>query len=331
MPLASILIDPETKRWRSGWRVAIFYVVLLLPNLLVSLFISQASAPTQPTSVFAVDWSMIAVYFITVIWVVIVSIACLVWLDGLSWRAVGYQLHQGWSRDLWIGLGLGASMIALIVALQILGGGTQLRWAVQETSLGLTLREILTATLLLWLAAAFEELAFRGYALQTLLRDLPAWVPVLALSSFFGLAHWMNPSRTSFSTLNTVLAGVWLAVALLRTRSLWLATGLHFSWNWMMGVFFGLPVSGMRLPHTLFFATSEAPHWLTGGSYGSEGGVTATLAFSLAALWLWRSNALRIAPETSLAINVQPSVPATLRLNLSSDLSSDLYDNDQGL
>ncbi|NOT60220.1 MAG: CPBP family intramembrane metalloprotease, partial [Acidobacteria bacterium] len=209
----------------------------------------------------------------------------------------------GWARDLSAGLLIGLLMIAFVVGLQVAGGGTRLVAANSNSWRG-----IVAASLLLWLAAAFEELVFRGYAFQTLLRDVPAWVPILILNLFFGMAHWTNPSRTTFSTINTALAGIWLALAVMRTRSLWLATGLHFSWNWTMGVLFGLPVSGMRLPDTLLFASSEAPLWLTGGSYGSEGGVTATLAFTLAAMWIWRTARLKVAKETELALTDQQTL-----------------------
>ena len=296
MQFHSVFINPATRRLRSGWRVLIYFIVLALPSLILGLLFKATSSPASNS--FDISWSMIAVYAVMNVWVVFVSIAAFRWLDGASWRAWGYALHPGWSRDLFAGLLVGLLMIAVVIGLQVLGGGTRLHAANSSSWRG-----ILTATALLWLAAAFEELVFRGYAFQTLLRDIPAWVPIVILNVFFGLAHWTNPSRTAFSTINTVLAGVWLAVAVLRTRSLWLATGLHFSWNWTMGVLFGLPVSGMRLPDTFLFASSETPQWFTGGSYGSEGGVTATLAFTLAAAWLWRTTKLRVASQTESALS----------------------------
>ena len=297
MQLHSVFINPATRRLRSGWRVLIYFTVLALPNLILGLLFSTSSS-TPSSNNFDTSWSMIAVYAVMNVWVIFVSIAAFRWLDGASWRAWGYLLHQGWSRDLFIGLLTGLLMIASVVGLQWLGGGTRL-----HAPNGFSWRGIVTATVLLWLAAAFEELLFRGYAFQTLLRDVPAWVPIIGLNLFFGLAHWTNPSRTTFSTVNTVLAGAWLALAVMRTRSLWLATGLHFSWNWTMGVLFGLPVSGMRMPNTFLFASSAEPQWLTGGSYGSEGGVTATLAFSLCALWIWRTTKLRVASQTESALS----------------------------
>jgi hypothetical protein len=298
MELTSLFINSTTHRLRSGWRVLIYFTVLGLPNIVLGLVTKSPETSASMTNTFDVSWAMIAIYAVMVAWVVFVSIAAFRWLDGASWRAWGYLLHTGWSRDLFAGLLIGLLMIALTVGAQVLGGGTRLHAAAQ----GFSWQGIITASLLLWLAAAFEELVFRGYAFQTLLRDVPAWVPVLLLNMLFGLAHWTNPSRTNFSTINTALAGVWLAVAVMRTRSLWLATGLHFSWNWTMGVLFGLPVSGMRLPYTFLFASSGSPLWLTGGSYGSEGGVTATLAFTLAALWIWRTRMLFVADGTRLAL-----------------------------
>ena len=160
------------------------------------------------------------------------------------------------------------------------------------------LREALLTFIFFSLAAAFEELMFRGYAFQTILRDaIPPAIPILVLSIFFGAMHWGNPDSTIFSTVNTILAGIWLSVAYLKTRSLWFATALHVGWNWTMGMIFGLPVSGMKLPHyPILISTSEAPKWLTGEGYGSEGGAAATLILLAATILIWYSKSLTVAP-----------------------------------
>jgi membrane protease YdiL (CAAX protease family) len=317
MPMEFVFLQPGTQRLRSGWRVSIFVFVFMLPQLLLSLFAGQqaANATEAANKTFAVDWAMIAVYVLMAAWVAVVSMACWYWLDGLSWRAWGYQFHQGCWRDTVLGILAGALMILGVVFVQVLSGGTRVQWNPQ--SFGQLSVALVSTAILLWLAAAFEELLFRGYAFQTLLNDCPAWLPMVLLAVFFGLAHWTNSSRTIFSTFNTALAGVWLSAAVLRTRSLWLATGLHFSWNWVTGAVFGLPVSGMLLPHPLLLSTSQSPLWVTGGSYGSEGGITATIAFALGTFWLWRSSRLTIAPETALSLtNQSAQLPDTLSLRL---------------
>ena len=193
--------------------------------------------------------------------------------------------------------------------------------ALVAAGLLLTGKDVLLALVLLIVAAALEELAFRGYAFQTLLRAAPPIVPILLLSIYFGYGHWDNPNRTFFSTANTVLAGVWLAVAYLKTRSLWLPTALHFGWNLTMGAVFGLPVSGLIIPqHSILVSTSGAPVWLTGGSYGPEGGAVATIVVIASTLFIWRVNWFSVAPEMQAALTetAQPEDSA-IRLNLQNE------------
>lgn len=321
-------INPQTQILRSGWRVLLFATIALLPRLATAFFAPASSAPPENSAEFAVDGAMIVVYLALILWVALISWFCLRFFEGLPWASLGYWFHRGWLRDVLSGLLLGVLMVVGVVLVQKLSGGTQIglnpSWWKAEgiTTAGwrATLAGFAVASGLLLVAAAFEEIVFRGYVLQTLLRDVPAAVPIVLLAVLFGLAHWSNPSRTAFSTLNTVLAGIWLALAYLKTRSLWLATALHFAWNWTMGLVFGLPVSGMLLRNSLLISTSQTPVWLTGGSYGCEGGLTATLAFSLALLALWRIDWLRPAPEM-IAYNQRAAAVTEppLRLDLTSN------------
>src|SRR5262249_56154889 len=119
---------------------------------------------------------------------------------------------------------------------------------------------------LLFRAGVLEELMSRGSGFQTLLGGAPAVVPVLLFSIYFGWAHWNNPDRTLFSTANTVLAGIWLSIAYLKTRSLWFPTALPFTWNWMMGAFFRISISGRRIPqHPVLLPPSGSTGLVYGG------------------------------------------------------------------
>jgi len=107
----------------------------------------------------------------------------------------------------------------------------------------------------------------------------PRWGPVLGiavLSLLFGLVHWGNPSRTVVSTANTVLIGIVLAIAYLRTEALWFPIGIHFGWNFTLGVVFGLPVSGIDAFGVIVHGQARGPLWLTGGAYGIEASAVAT-------------------------------------------------------
>jgi uncharacterized protein len=142
------------------------------------------------------------------------------------------------------------------------------------------------------LAALAEEALFRGYPLQTTARARLAWLGVFLTSVPFAVVHLRNPNvAAGFTFVNTALAGVWLAVAYLRTRSLWFPLGVHWAWNWALGSVFGLPVSGITdlAPHPLMRGSDLGPAWLTGGSYGIEGGIAGTIALVVSTIFIWRT------------------------------------------
>src|SRR5690606_35760065 len=86
--------------------------------------------------------------------------------------------------------------------------------------------------------------------------------------------------------VNIFLAGVMLALAYLRTRSLWFATALHAGWNWTMATLFAFPVSGLTMIDTpLYDAVERGTDWWTGGEFGPEAGVVGTLVLA-AGIWV---------------------------------------------
>lgn len=328
----SIFIDPQTQLLRSGWRVLLFLFLALLPYALILLASPPSSGQRVPEeSDIAATLSTIITYVIQVAWLLLASWACLKYLEKMRLASLGFGFFRGCWREIWLGFAIAAVMIVAVVALQVVGGGTRLMlnplfWKSADgirnldfIGFGMILRNIGLGLILLALAAAFEELLFRGYPFQTLLRGgTPPVVPIVLLSAVFGIMHLGNPSSTMLATMNTILAGIWLAVAYLKTRSLWFPTALHLGWNWTMGAFFGIPISGLKLiRYPVFIAANEAPLWLTGGSYGCEGGVAATVVLVIATLIIWKAKWLQIAPAMQSALSAREAEnPATIRLGL---------------
>jgi hypothetical protein len=123
---------------------------------------------------------------------------------------------------------------------------------------------------------------------------------VLLTSVPFAAVHLRNPNvAAGFTFVNTALAGVWLAAAYLRTRSLWFPLGVHWAWNWALGSLFGLPVSGITriAPHPLLQGTDLGPAWLTGGSYGIEGGLACTITLVISTIFIWRTRLVSATEE----------------------------------
>jgi membrane protease YdiL (CAAX protease family) len=232
-------------------------------------------------------------------------------LEGLPWRSLGLTLHRRWWWDLLIGSAIGFAAILIGVAVAKLGGGLQLSFS--NDGLPAVARSMIGSAGLLMVAALAEEALFRGYGLQTLARARLASTGVLLTCALFGFVHLANPNAVpGFTMLNTALAGVWLGVAYLRTRSLWFPLGVHWGWNWALGWFFGLPISGAKLvSHPLIEASDNGPFWLTGGSYGLEGGLAGTIAMLLFTIYTWRTSLVSATPELlKMTSEENPAVPS---------------------
>lgn len=288
----------DVGRLRSGWRVVIFILVFVALSFLIATVlragyaIVAAFAPSLPHSSFVAE---VIFRFSLLATALIAGYLCTRFLEGLPWRSLGLTLHTGWFRDLVIGFAVGFVSLAIAVAIASKG----LHFSFTTAGLVPTLGSLIGSLVLLFVAALAEEAMFRGYGLQTLSRAKLAWLGVLLTSVPFGLVHLSNPNVVPFVTFaNTAIAGIWLAAAYLRTRSLWLPLGVHWSWNWALGWFFGLPVSGLNIVSNPFLQGQESgPKWLTGGSYGIEGGVACTIALIIVTVFLWRTSLVSATPE----------------------------------
>jgi len=105
------------------------------------------------------------------------------------------------------------------------------------------------------------------------------------------------PHSSWIAALNLTLLGVFLALAYIRTKSLWLPSAIHFSWNFVMGNFYSLSVSGRERANCLLVVSSQGPEWLTGGEFGPEAGVPALLVLVAASFLIYRWKGIGAAPE----------------------------------
>ena len=226
--------------------------------------------------------------------------------------SMGLAFHSRWWVEFGHGLAIGAAMILIVAGLEWAGGLAQFRFAPQPL-----LRAAALTFLLLLVAAINEEVTFRGYPFQRLVESITPVGAVAVSSALFGLMHLGNPYHTWFSTANTMLVGIPLAVAYLRTRSLWMPIGIHFIWNFLMGFLLGLPVSGLAFPVSVMAAQVRGAAWLTGAEYGPEGGGLATVVIVAATFYLLFSKRIHMTEEMRALVfdpfpAYEPEQPITL-------------------
>jgi membrane protease YdiL (CAAX protease family) len=216
--------------------------------------------------------------------------------DRVSLSALGFVRHEGWIRDIGAGVLVAGAMLMLWLAGAYLFGNVVMEWnsVADLPAVGFTLA-------VLMVSALNEELVFRGYPLQVLMKGIGPWPATLLISCLFGLLHARNEGVTALGVANTVLAGVFLSRAYMVTRSLWLPYGFHAGWNIGTAVLLGLPVSG--IPTASFFTTeATGPDPWIGGPYGPEGGILVTLIFLAGTLVIGRLRIGRVSPEVHAAL-----------------------------
>jgi hypothetical protein len=201
-------------------------------------------------------------------------------ISGNPLAAMGLALRRPWLRDLWAGGLLGAGMVAVAVTTIAAVGTLTIRVRTSAHAAGLAVLVVLV----LAIGAVSEEIAFRGYPFQRLIEAIGPAAAASTVSLLFGAVHLLNPHASVWGFLNTVLIGLLLSLAYVRTRSLWLPIAIHFSWNLTLGLIFGLPVSGLTEFSVVTRARAEGPGWLTGGSYGIEASGIAVLVIGLGML-----------------------------------------------
>ncbi len=100
---------------------------------------------------------------------------------------------------------------------------------------------------------------------------------VVGLIVIFALLHIGARGANFIAFLNLLLFSLLLVVFVLKHQNIWAACGWHSAWNWTMGTVFGLEVSGRDQICTFFDFSLTGPKLFSGGAYGPEGSVMATI------------------------------------------------------
>ncbi|MGZ3297723.1 MAG: CPBP family intramembrane glutamic endopeptidase [Asticcacaulis sp.] len=192
---------------------------------------------------------------------------------------------------------IGCGMLAGIVGLIWLCGGYRVEgpgaWAAPTAAVLLPIGSYALAFIV---QGSSEEVLMRGWLMQIVASRRGIIIAVIVNSLLFGLAHMFNPSPLVpkiMGVSNVALFGVFISLYACRDRSLWGVCGWHGAWNWLLGIGFGLEVSGLKLhvkPLLIDLVdTPGTPVWLNGGAWGPEASVLTTgILVTGIALLIWR-------------------------------------------
>lgn len=208
----------------------------------------------------------------------------------------GFGHADAWLRNLLVGFLIGAMTLTLVVGALALPGWYRITGlaASRQASKVLLISSgglagiMLQALVFFLVVAIFEEVLFRGIIFRIMEEGIGSWGAIVLSSLIFGGAHLSNPHSSLFAAIAiAVEAGVMLGGAYMLTRDLWMAIGIHWSWNFFEGPVFGTAVSGGDFP-VMVRSTMSGPALWTGGSFGPEAGLVAFIvAGSIGALLIF--------------------------------------------
>ena len=274
------MTEQTRARWKAiGWTVA-FFASAIAATVGVGQIIGRV-VPRPYTELQQIGLTAMAqvVGFGIATWAIGIQAMKLSWTD-LRYRGVGNG-----GKGFAVGLGIGA--VPALAAMAIAAPAGHAGWALDGGTFVQWLSAVGGLAVLLLPAAFSEELLFRGVGYVALSKEFGRLGPALVLSALFGAAHLGNPNVTDLAVANVALAGVFLSAAFWLPGGMWAATGVHLGWNITLAAF-GAPVSGIPFTLPMLDYATGGPQWLTGGNFGPEGGVIATLIIGAGSVVLFK-------------------------------------------
>lgn len=288
--------------WRSGWRLSIYFLLLIAFGAAISLIARQIHKPTGGTP--PLSFLMLQEGLSFALAFGVAAIMSLIEKKPLG--VYGLPASGFFGRNFWLGMLFGLAEVSLLTGLigafggysfgtLALAGPAIVKWG-------------LLHLLFFTLVGFFEEFLFRGYVQYTTGDGIGFWPAAVILSVLFGAVHLGNPGEGVVGAASVVMIGLIFCFSLWRSGNLWYAVGLHAAFDWGETFLYSVPNSGLVMEGHLSNSTLHGPRWLTGGTVGPEGSVFCFLTMLLQLVvvaWLFPKKS---EPETAVA-NVAVAVP----------------------
>jgi uncharacterized protein len=280
----------ESGQVRAGWLVLLAFIALIiiqqlfsLPGALLLIFTEAPSLINGETGsadiVSALDthpWIFLLMQGGGSVGGILITYLLWRYINKGTIKKLGFR---GSLKDFWFGLFLGALSITVIFIVLVATGNVTLVNPLSSPQFSVYTISFLVLFILVGFS---EEMFFRGYVMSTMAsRGNKKWVIYVASALIFSIAHGLNPNVSILGLINIAVVGILFAYMFYATNSLWLPIGYHIMWNYFQGNVFGFAVSGTAPNGIYSVEVAAGRDWLTGGAFGLEGGLMATVLILL--------------------------------------------------
>jgi membrane protease YdiL (CAAX protease family) len=278
LPESRLIIQPESEftiravfmgpnGLRAGWRLLIFLAIFIPMTYGAGLLIDPIMHKLNAAADTALGTLVVMGVFVVPL---LLSSAIMARIEGRSFEDYGLPWRRAFCVQFWQGAAISfVSITALLFTLRLAG-------AFSFGSLALHGADIwkygIFWSLPFFLAAVLEDFLYRGYLLFTLTTGIGFWPAAVVSSLLMGGAHYFNPGGHGLGPFITFIFCLVTCLIVRRTGDLWMAMGLHATWDWSAVFFYGVPSGGQMGQRHLLNASFHGPAWLTGGTFGPEAG-----------------------------------------------------------
>lgn len=294
------LYAPRTTRHRRTWTAAAivlivaFFVVgqlLTIFGILKPMGFRSADLATQwqPLTIQLLGFGFTALLILAWAWLFERRSPASLGLNGAALIRYG--------RGLLVGAGFLLASIGLAWALggyRIEGAGV---WTAPAPVLFIPIACLFAGFMV---QGATEELMLRGWLMQLVASRHGLVIAIVINSLVFAFLHAGNikPSmELALALVNLVLFAVMISLYAIKEGSLWGVCAWHTAWNTLLGVGFGLDVSGGKIAVQSLVVdlapAQGAPWWLTGGAFGPEASVATTVVLLAGVVYFLATGAMQ--------------------------------------
>jgi len=214
-----------------------------------------------------------------------ISIVTYTWLFRFYEKRTITELSiKGIGKNLSLGICLGIALQSLTILVIYLNKGFTV---ISVNSMLFMLPSLAMA----FTSAILEEILFRGIIFRIAEEKLGSYWALIISAVIFGVMHLANPHSSIVVALGLAIqAGLLLAAAYIFSRNLWFPIAIHFAWNFTQSGIFGVSTSGNNMGKSLLTTKIEGAEWFTGGQFGPEGSIQATVFCLIATIVLMLFN-----------------------------------------
>ena len=275
----NIFYNPDEQRFRAAFRFLLFLFIGFIFLL--------------PSGFTDINWlSSILLRCGTFLALVVLSRT----IDRRSFSSYGFSFNSLWVKEFFLGVLMAFIAQTFIFCAEYVFGWLEITgFGWQRAGIESWGWSFFTYFILMLCVGFYEEILFRSYPVRNFAEgfinkkispQISAWIAITITSLLFGFAHASNPDASLISTTYIVIAGLMLGLPFILTGRMALSIGIHFSWNWVMGGIYGLPVSGLDSRRSLLQTIETGPDSWTGGRFGPEAGFMGLIGMAIILVWV---------------------------------------------